>query len=303
MIWFAILVLAGIVFLILASDPRALGGATALLPAIALAIAGGMVLRSQVRQFAFLAFLFEAGVGLNYAGGLEGRAPFPAYGSLVLLALMCATLLWIPYELCLTSLRWARRDGLITPEAFKGLVYELIPTLSLPFNAFLLFVLPTAVGFWVIPDSKLIESGTLRLTALTVIFLACAQGTALWGVRRFVSVHPSPAKAYASIPISERTLLLWGIGLAVAGCFAEIWRGHWILWIGSAVYLILAVHTVAPLWVQGPCVVSRAHPHPSIAPTRPSGSWPSGFRYALWLMPLAVIYLVSLAVTLAVTRP
>lgn len=302
-IWIAFLFLGGIVFLILPSDAHALGGAMVLLPAVALAIAGGTLLRSHARQFALLGFLLETGIGLNYAGGLEDRVPFPDYGSLVLLALMCAALLWIPYQLCLTPLRWARREGVVTPEVFSGLVNNVVPTVLLPFNSFLVFSLPTAVLFWVIPDSKLIQEGTLRLAPLTVIFLACAQGVALKGVRRFIGAHSSLARAYAFVRMSERSVLLWGVALAAAGCVAEIWRGDWILWIGSAAYLILVVHTLAPFWLQKPFALPGPHLSPSITPDQSAASLPSGFRYAFWLMPLAIVYLVSLAVTLAVTRP
>jgi hypothetical protein len=303
MIWFAILGLGGIVFLILPSDPQALGGAITLLAVIAWVIAGGTLIPSRARQFALLAFLFEAGAGLNYAGGLEGRAPFPDYGSLGLLAVMCAVLLWIPYQLVLIPLRWARREGVVTPEVFAGLVNAVIPTLFLPFNTFLGFSLPTAVLFFVIPDSKLIQEATLRLAPLTVIFLACAQWVVLRGIRRFVSAYPSPAKAYAFIPISERSVLLWGVGLAAAGCVAEIWRGDWILWIGSAGYLIFVVHTLSPLWVQKPLAFLGASADTSVARAQPSVFLPGLLRYAIWLTPLSIIYLIALAIALSVTRP
>jgi drug/metabolite transporter (DMT)-like permease len=60
-IWLAFLGLVGIVSLILPSDPQVLGGSTALLPAIAWAIAAGVLIRSHAREFALLAFLLEAG--------------------------------------------------------------------------------------------------------------------------------------------------------------------------------------------------------------------------------------------------
>lgn len=303
LIWLALLGLGLIVSVILPSEPQTLGGSTVLLAAIAWAIAGGLLIRSHTRELALLAFVLEAGVGLNYAGGLEARAAFPNYSSLALLALMCAVLLWIPYRLTLTPFRRARHDGAVTPEVFARLAKGLIPTLFLPFNAFLSLSLPTAVLFWVIPDSVLIQKGILRLAPLAVIFLACAQAIVLRGVRRFVHAHPGFARAYALIPVSERSLGLWGGGLAAAGCLAEIWRGNWMLWIGSAVYLVLVVHTLAPLWVQNPFAPSRPVPPPSIAAAEPAVSLPSAFRYALWLMPLGAIYLVVLATTLAVTRP
>jgi hypothetical protein len=301
-IWIVLLLLSGIVVLILPSDAQALGGATVLLPATALVIAGAVLFRSHSRQLAFLALLIEAGFGLNYAGGLEGRARFPDYGSLLLLGLTCVILLWIPYQLCLTPLRWARRDGFVTPEAFKGMVYKLLPPVFFPFYVFLLFTLPTAVAFWVIPNSKLIQEGTLRLASLTVIFLACAQGVVVHAIRRFVEAHPGLVTSYARVPVSERSVLVGGIVVTATGCFAEVWRGDWILWVGSAVYLNLVVHTLAPLWFQKPFSFSRSVPSESGVPVEHAEFLRRVSRYALWLFPLAALYGIMLAIALGASQ-